>query len=166
MSESIRKTDSYCNPPKRDLYELDKEIRRQLYTETAKNEKILKKLHHKILNEFSQFDHYNFQQNSNPNFIVENFSKVNTDFFSKVSYLLTGKPIVSYLLTGKPIDYDVISSINPEYTAVERCQMIAEMFEKKYPDFPLILECEHHGYDYAAHEKDVRLRARINRKNL
>lgn len=156
MSESIGKTDSYCNPPKRDIYELDKEIRRQLYIETAKNEKILGKIHRKILSKFYQFDDHNLVHNNNPSFTVEKFSNANADISSKLSCLFT----------EEPLDCEVISSIAIKYTPLERCQLIAEMFEKKYPDFPLMLECEHQSHDRSAYDKDVRLRARINRKDL
>lgn len=154
MTDFSYQTDSYCNPPKRDLYETDKEVWRQLYIETAKNKKVLEKLHHKILQSFAKDS--SLDQNWKDAKEIENFSKVDVGIVSKISYLLT----------GSPIDYDVISSTELPYHAVDRCDLLAKMFEEKYKDFPLVLECSYVRYSLGVLNKDVKLNARIKLKDL
>lgn len=153
MDKFFHKNVSYCDPPDLSAQEARKAVRRQLYVEAVKNEKILEKMHHGILNEFAKVPSSKFESSD---FMIEEFSKVEVGFARRVAYLLT----------GKPIDYNVISSIDEPYHAVERCHLIAETFENKYKDFPLVLECDYTGYNDFPHDRNVHLRAKFTRKDL
>lgn len=133
----------------------NEKVRWQSYIETAKNKKVLEKLHHEIVHSFVQ--HSLRGQN-----LRDYFGEIET--FSKVNIGIIGK--ISYLLTGSPIDYDVISSTRVKYSAEERCILLAKEFEEKYKDFPLILECSYSGYNLKTFDEDVKLTTRINPKEL